>query len=112
MGCPFVYDDELDTIELGEEWVKIKKRMSYGDYQKLLSSYTKGGAMNIEEGNIALLLINIKEWSFKDRDGKPAPVSRENILRLVPDIAQKILDEIGRRNPLLGETSTKKSGRS
>ena len=106
----FVYDDEVERVDLGDgEWVDIKRRMSYGDRQKLIAYYAKlqtklnspdvDISLDVEGGNIMLLLLNIKAWSLKDRDGKPLPVTRETIAMLDPDIAERLEREIERRNP-------------
>ena len=108
----FLYDDEVDRIEFPDgEWVDILKKMSYGDKQKLVASYMavqqklKGIAdgdlgLDIETGNIALLKINVKAWSFKGKDGaKVAPINREYIERLDDVVTGKLLEEINRRNP-------------
>jgi len=108
----FLYDDEVDRIEFpDDQWVDILKKMSYGDKQKLVASYmaveqklkgVEGGdlGLDIETGNIALLKINIKGWSFIGKDGKKvAPVNREYVERLDDPVTGKLLEEINRRNP-------------
>jgi len=105
----FFISDELDQIDLGESyWVKIKKRMSYGAQQALMAHFVKirQGAKDLEVneldmagGNIALLTINIKEWNLPGKDGKVMPINKDSICRLSPDIAEKIIAEIGDRNP-------------
>lgn len=108
----FVYD-EVDRIKLGDEdWVDIKRRMSYGDQQKLVAAYMQlqqqlkpGQVKNIPDvevdlqtGNIMLLLINIKAWSLKDKDGKIAPVNEEYVRQLDISTANKIVEAINKRN--------------
>lgn len=105
----FVYDDELDRIELdGEDWIDIKGRMSYGDQQRLVASYMKLQTqlkaepdidVNLEAGNTALLLINIKAWSLKGKDGKVAFINEGTVKQLDIDTATKIVEEINKRNP-------------
>jgi len=109
----FVYE-EVDRIKLGDEdWVDVKRRMSYGDHQKLVAAYMqlqqqlKPGQVknvpnvevNLQTGNIMLLLINIKAWSLKDKDGKIAPVNEEFIRQLDINTADKIIEAINKRNP-------------
>jgi hypothetical protein len=94
---PFVYDDEVDRIDLDGEWVDLKRRMSYGDIDKLsaneLKDLQKGGT------SIPLLVLNIKAWSFLDREGNPAPVNRKNIEMLNLPLVTRLLEEITKRNP-------------
>lgn len=107
-----VYEDELDRIEFDDgEWVDIKRRMSYGDDQALSAHYLKIRAkleqlkpdvdvdLNIESGNIALLTLNIKAWSFKDKKDKPLPVNKTTIAMLDRDTSTRIVSEIAKRNP-------------
>jgi len=110
----FVYD-ETDRIKLGDEdWVDIKRRMSYGDQQKLVAAYMQlqqrinpskfaeknmpDVEVDLQTGNIMLLLINIKAWSLKDKDGEPAPVNEEFIRQLDISTANKIIEAINKRN--------------
>ena len=102
----FIYEDELDRIDLGDgEWVDIAKRMSYGMQQKLFAHYVKLGKdmkaidVDIESGNLTLLLVNIKAWNLKGKDGKVAPITKEVVARLDPVIANKVVEEINNRNP-------------
>ena len=108
----FHYEDEVDRIEFPDgEWVDILKKMSYGDKQKLVASYMaveqklkgiEAGdlGLDIETGNIALLKINIKAWSFVGKDGKKvAPINREYIARLDDVVTGKLLEEINKRSP-------------
>lgn len=105
----FFIEDEVDRIELDKDyWVDIKRRMSYGDQQKLLSCFVKiqqgerdlqVNNLDIAGGNIALLEINIKEWNLPGKDGKVMPINKDSIGKLEPKVAEKILAEIGKRNP-------------
>jgi hypothetical protein len=107
----FVYD-EVNRIEFDDgEWVDIKQQMNYGDQQRLAASYVKAGRklradedtdleLDLEAGNLTLLLINIKAWSFKDSNGKIAPINKETIGNLHPKVAERLLEEIGKGNPV------------
>jgi hypothetical protein len=91
-----------------EYWVDIKQKMTYGDQQKLAAHYVsmqsfKPGSkpilsMDLEGGNIMLLLINIKDWNL-ELDGKKVPVALTTIQQLDPDVADKIAQEVNKRNP-------------
>ena len=128
-----VWDDELDRIDFGEgEWVDIKRQMSYGDIETLESDMVrlqlKPEAMKpdreemalsdlstveVRTGKLTLLVLNIKAWSFKDRDGGALSVNRETVSRLAASTAERILAEIGKRNPKApGVPGTRGLGRS
>jgi hypothetical protein len=89
----FVNDDTVE-IDVGDgESITIKQRMGIGDYDRIDHLRTSD-----EDGLIiATLLVNIKGWSYQE-DGKPKPLTRENIQRLDPYISLKIFGEIGRLN--------------
>lgn len=105
-----IFPDEIDRIDLGDgDWVEIKHKMSYGNRQALVAHYMKlKGAINkqveysvdLESGNIMLLVLNIVAWSLLDKKGKPLPVTKETISWLDNDTGNKIADEIGKRNPV------------
>ena len=102
--------DEVDRIKVGKDhWVDIKRRMSYGDQQKLVASYMKmemqaGGKtpdinVDFELGSVTLLLINIKGWNLTNEKGEIAPINADTISVLEGGVATKISNEINKRNP-------------
>ena len=125
---PIVWD-EVDRIELDDgEWVDIKQKMSYGDLDRLEANMGKAiyspevtekmlkNADAIRKGDIqlspeeltdfeystgklALLTVNIRAWSFKDKKGKALAVNKNTVAMLDSATAEKLLDEIGKRNP-------------
>lgn len=105
----FFVEDEVVRLDLDtDHWVDIKKRMSYGDQQLLMSYFVQiqQGEKDLEvknldiaRGNIALLEINIKAWNLPGKDGNAMPVNKASINMLDPMVAEKILAEIGKRNP-------------
>ncbi len=114
----FVKDEvERFTLEDGH-WVDIKKRMSYGDQQRLVGHYVKLGGtpgkadvnFDMASGAIELMVINVKGWNLIDDGGKDVAVSRDAFERLDQEVAELIAEEINRRNasPKAPE-STKKS---
>ena len=100
--------EETDRIELDEEsWVEIKRKMSYGDQQRLVASFMHlqdkikkepEVEVDLQKGNITLMLINIKKWNLCDADGKPAPINEKNLKSLTIETAEKILNAINERN--------------
>ena len=109
MAHRFAYDDEIDRIELGEgDWVDIKRRMSYGDQQKVVGRFIKLGLvgktpqaeLDMQSAEILTLLLNIKAWNLKDKEGKDAPINEESISNLDPATAEIIRQEVNKRNPV------------
>lgn len=110
----FVDNEAVDRIVLDKEkdiWVDIKARMSYGDQQKLVASYMQLDAMakkgatvqstlevNLETGNLALLLINIKAWNLPGKGNKVASINEATVKLLTIDVASRLVDEINLRN--------------
>jgi len=93
----FIYEDELDRIELEDgEWIDIKRQMSVGDYDRIAKESEEG---EIEGRVIITLLANIKAWSLKGKDSQIAPINREMVAKLDADTAILLFNEIGKRNP-------------
>jgi hypothetical protein len=90
--------DELHRIDLGDgEWVDIKRHTTIGD----LEAIEKVAPFTAEKSMVrarATLQVVIKAWSFTE-DGKPVPVSEENILCLSSEATAAILTEVNRLNP-------------
>lgn len=100
--------DEVDRIDLGDNfWVDIKRRMNYGDQQKLVGQFIKLGIagkeptaeLDITSTGITLLQLNIKAWNLTKDDDKVMPIGVESIIQLDPAIADRIRKEIDKRNP-------------
>ena len=95
---------EIDRLDLGEGfWVDIYRRMSYGMQQRLVAHFIKMTDLKTPDfdlagGNIVLLELNITGWNLTNGDNQPVPVSKEAIENLEPSVAQKIAEEINRRN--------------
>lgn len=97
--------DEVDRIELEVgSWVDIKRRMSYGDQQKLMGHFIKLSAdmttpdIDLASGNILMLVINIKAWNLTDDKGKEVKLSQGAIEKLEPAVAERIALAINDRN--------------
>lgn len=101
--------DEVDRVKIDKyHWVDIKRRMTYGDQQRLTASFvklqsrTKGETpdidVDLETGNITLLLINIKGWNLEISPGQVAPVDGDTIRQLDPNVAGRLVSEINSRN--------------
>jgi len=111
---------KVDRIEMGGGfWVDIKHRMNFGDREELQAHYVKVALKEIKptkEGQVAklevraaeeeevasakivLLRINIVGWNFPDEHGKIAPITEANIRQLDPDVADKLVREVNKRN--------------
>lgn len=69
---------ELKTIDLGDgDWVKVLGAINYG----IVSGTAEKGGPN---GTASLHLLSkvIKEWNLKDANGRPMPITLENIEKL------------------------------
>ena len=117
----FRRDADIDQIDVGNGFVVgLKRKMSYKDHQKFSTLLIGSGgeiiteegtgqkrvipnADGIEESDVMLMLMNIKEWNLTDDDGQIAPIDREHIDELDPDIGDIVSKEILRRNPFLGK---------
>jgi len=124
---PFHYEDETTRInfvdeETGEKhWVEVRKFITHGDdvaiqdaYLKLFSRVEedeKGkqkasveAKIDLEYGKTVILTRMITAWSFVDRQGKPASITKEWIDRLDLSVRDLILEEIDRHNPKKDKT--------
>lgn len=104
----FVEDTDIDRIKLDKQaWVDIKRKMSYGDQQKLAGAMIKVvGAefkptieTDLASAGILALRLNIKDWNLTDSVGKVMPITEATIAKLEPRIAEQIKREIDKRNP-------------
>jgi len=95
---------EIDRIDLGDGfWVDIYRRMSYGMQQRLVAHFIKmtdltTPDLDLAGGNIVLLELNIVNWNLVDGQGQIVAISSSAIENLEPSVAQKIAEEINRRN--------------
>ena len=119
MNQCFRYDSDIDQIDVGNGFrIGLKRKMSYGDHQKFSTILIETGGEiatdeqtgqkrviptgeGIEASDIALMLMNIKEWNLTDREGEVAPIDEYHIKNLDPDIGAIISQEILQRNPTL-----------
>jgi hypothetical protein len=80
--------------------VETKERLTYAESQKLYSAFVRsmrdGGAdadeMGVDLARFALLRMEtwLTDWSFRDDQDKPVPLSRAAIENLDPDTAKEI----------------------
>ena len=114
----FRRDTDIDQIDVGNGFfVGLKRKMAYRDHQKMSAVLIKNSGEVADDGeggkrieptleglqasDTELLLMNIKEWNLTDVDGQIAPIDREHIDELDPDIGDIISKEIMSRNPSL-----------
>ena len=103
------FDRVTVAVNGGKDTVQIKRKMGYGDTQRLKDEFFRIEAKNgettqtfqLHQQNTALLKANIVAWSFIDDRGKPVSVSDENIEQLDPDsdVADLVLAAIAAQNP-------------
>jgi len=83
MFYPFV-DNEVERIELEDGlWVDVRKSISFEEWQEA------------SKDDLSLIVCGVKDWNFKDREGKPVPCTVENKKKmnskLVSPLAHKCL---------------------
>lgn len=92
----YFVEDEVDRIKLdGDEWVDIKRRMSTADLEEIAVTSMSD---QIEARIVSTLVVNIKGWNLKGKDGKEQPLDREHVGKLDPNLSLKLFAEIGKRN--------------
>uniref|UniRef100_A0A6M3IT14 Uncharacterized protein n=1 Tax=viral metagenome TaxID=1070528 RepID=A0A6M3IT14_9ZZZZ len=85
-------------IKIEDEIVTIKKRSGADDLE--ISKVLKEDASEI---GMKIIGISIVKWTFKDKDGKLLPITRDIFLKLRADILNKIISEITAFNTLDNE---------
>ena len=101
MGKYFIDDSELTRVTFEDgQWVDIKTELTQGDRDAILTGMAqataKGKEANLELklGSMLLLQKHIVAWSFTDDEGKPMPVTPENISRLKGKYRTVVLNKI------------------
>ena len=85
---------ETIKIQLGDDWVEVKKSLSYAVLEPIISSLDRENEMANTKMAIPLLRLAIADWNFTDDNGEkikynPNLVSEldmTTILELVPHI--------------------------
>lgn len=90
MSLSFVNDDELMTIDMGDnDWVKVPAKLSFGFVSSF--EHIKGGDL---EKTAHFLVQLIVDWSAKTPEGEKLPISIENIKKLEVTSLKKIMEQI------------------
>lgn len=91
-----VVDPETVTIQIsGEDWIEVKKRLSYGEFNKmqasLVSEIRQDGRVtpNLENVEIAQVLAYLVDWSLIDSKGKTIPIDTEGRKRAAVESLHK-----------------------
>ena len=109
----FVDDGAVDRLSFNDgQWIDIKHRMSYADIDRINTEMFKIGTrtkvetpesgvvdLQVNIGKLMVLCLNIVAWSFVGKDEKPLPITIEQVGKIDPQYANKILKEIDKRNP-------------
>jgi hypothetical protein len=114
----FVNGETLVLAE-GPDAITIRARMDFGVYSAFMDDLLaiSGPKLDITKHvgalNVALMTHNIVGWEgpgFLGPDGKPLPVTPENIRHLDPDnpLVERVLAEVQERNPLFRPSATPK----
>lgn len=89
-------------LDIGDgDWVEIKEQISYGEDQKLtglLMQTMRPGSVAVDQEvgmNYAAWAVEklstwLVDWSLRDADDKPVPVSKPAIENLTPEAAEAI----------------------
>ena len=104
MGRNRFVSNEIVRLELSDDdWIEVKKRLSYAEQQRLATgAFSRMGMadkeielkMDSETFNCQRLLIWIVDWSFANAKGKQVPVTLDAIKQLDPDTAAEIDDAL------------------
>lgn len=94
---------ETVRLELSEgDWIEVKKRLTYGEQQRLAGGALKPKltdgeidiSLDLETHSILRLSTWIVDWSFCDTKGKQVEVDRDAIASMDPDTAEEIEDAL------------------
>jgi hypothetical protein len=98
----------LDLPDLGEgQWIEIKEQITYAEQQRLFGSMirtmkTSQGenemGVDLARSSILKLVTWVVDWSARDEDDKPVPLTPDAIENLTPDVAKVIEDAIDAHN--------------
>ena len=104
MGRNRFVSNEIVRLELSDDdWIEVKKRLSYAEQQRLATgAFSRMGMadkeielkMDSETFNCQRLLIWIVDCSFVNAKGKQVPVTLDAIKQLDPDTAAEIDDAL------------------
>lgn len=97
----FVDPDAVRLNLSDDDWIEVKKRLTYGEQQRLNGAAMAGKmskdspeemelGMDWERFNLERLSLWLTDWSFQDQKGKPVKLSRSAISALDPDTVAEI----------------------
>jgi hypothetical protein len=108
------------------DWIEIKRELSYGEAQKLAGAATSGlkGFGTDESGEEQELSIGLDleryellkfwtwlvDWSFRDEEDKPVPVSMAALRALTEETGEEIAQAIQRHEEALAEEKKAQPG--
>ena len=103
MGRNRFVEPESLRVDISEgDWVEIKVRLTAGEQKRLQSSaithLAKDDAhpdegqftLNIPAMAVARILTWLVDWSFKDKNGRTAPLTRESVEALDVDTFEEL----------------------
>lgn len=95
---------EVDRLNLSDgDWIEVKGQLNNGEQKKLESVGLKPPIrsngevitpIDWETHEIERVLIFLVDWSFRDANGKPVPVSKEALKALDIDSFKEVNDAI------------------
>lgn len=86
------------TLSDGVNWIEVKRELTYGEEQKLAASSLRPDsaemgktiALDMERFNISRIAMWLTDWSFRDRNDKPVPITPATIGALRSRVAAEI----------------------
>jgi len=96
------------TVELEGEAFTLREHTAGEDLEVLQASLTWDSATgrpkpDLRKLNVKTLASALQEWSLKDEEGKPLPITEENVRQLPRHIFYTLLAKVGELNGLTPE---------
>jgi hypothetical protein len=98
--CRFVQPKIVRLPLADEQWIDVKRELSYGEQQQMFAAtrrqFAPGQEPLLDATQIgrALMAAYIVSWSFVDAEGTPVPFSPAAISNLDVDAAKEIRDAL------------------
>lgn len=115
----FVVPDVVRLPLSDEQWIEVKRELTYGEEQALSASSLKADSAKLGEG-LALdmenfqtnrLLAWLVDWSLRDGADRPVPVTADAIRALTTDAAKEIHAALDKHIAALEEEKKARNGK-
>jgi len=118
MAKPIWGSTDVTRVALSDgEWIEFKDQTTVRDIKRIRRELAQDRSPSGEDDPVlfrmAYILARIADWSFRDREGRPVPVTLDAFDALSSDMAREIGDALDRivtaedveKNVTTGETS-------